>query len=72
MYTTLAVALEFANGAVGSMVGSYDSSYAYPSTHFLELNGTEGRVLVEDTVKRLTFSRAGNETARGLGSRVFQ
>ena len=62
VYTTLAVALEFANGAVGSMVGSYDSSYAYPSTHFLELNGTEGRALVEDTVKRLTFSRAGNET----------
>jgi myo-inositol 2-dehydrogenase/D-chiro-inositol 1-dehydrogenase len=62
VYTTLAVALEFANGAVGSMVGSYDSSYAYPSTHFLELNGTEGRALVEDTVKRFTFSRAGNET----------
>ena len=62
VYTTLAVALEFSNGAVGSMVGSYDSSYAYPSTHFLELNGTEGRALVEDTVKRLTFSRAGNET----------
>ena len=72
VYTTLAVALEFSNGAVGSMVGSYDSSYAYPSTHFLELNGTEGRALVEDTVKRLTFSRAGNETARGLGTRVFQ
>jgi myo-inositol 2-dehydrogenase / D-chiro-inositol 1-dehydrogenase len=62
VYSTLAVALEFANGAVGSLVGSYDSSYAYPATHLLELNGTTGRAVVEDTVKRLTLSRAGDET----------
>jgi predicted dehydrogenase len=60
-YSTLAVALEFANGAVGSLVGSYDSSYAYPRAHLLEVNGTEGRLLVEDTVKRLDISRAGDE-----------
>ena len=62
VYSTLAVALEFANGAVGSLVGSYDSSYAYPSTHFLEINGTRGRILIEDTVKRFTLSRSGHET----------
>jgi predicted dehydrogenase len=62
VYTTLAVALEFAGGAVGTLVGSYDSSYAYPSTHLVEVNGTEGRVLIEDTVKRLTLSRRGEET----------
>jgi myo-inositol 2-dehydrogenase / D-chiro-inositol 1-dehydrogenase len=62
VYTTLAVALEFANGAVGSLVGTYDSSYAYPFTHYLEVNGTGGRLLVEDTVKRFTISRAGEET----------
>ncbi len=62
VYTTLAVALEFANGAVGSLVGTYDSSYAYPLTHLVEVNGTSGRVIVEDTVKRLTISRAGAET----------
>jgi predicted dehydrogenase len=61
-YTTLAVALEFARGAVGTLVGTYDSSYAYPGTHQLEVNGTRGRALVEDTVKRLTLSRAGDET----------
>jgi predicted dehydrogenase len=47
---------------VGSLVGSYDSSYAYPDTHVLEVNGTTGRVTIEDTVKRLTVSRAGEET----------
>jgi myo-inositol 2-dehydrogenase / D-chiro-inositol 1-dehydrogenase len=62
VHSTLAVALEFVNGAVGSLVGSYDSSYAYPDTHVLEVNGTAGRLLIEDTVKRFTVSRAGEET----------
>ncbi len=59
--STVAAAVEFSNGAVGTLLGSYDSSYAYPGTHALEVNGTAGRVLVEDTVKRFTFSRAGEE-----------
>lgn len=61
-YTTLAVALQFASGAVGSLVGSYDSSYAYPDAHVVEVNGTKGRLIIEDTVKRLTVSAAGDET----------
>ena len=62
-YSTLVAALHFANGAVGSLVGSYDSSYAYPATHQLELNGTSGRILIEDTVRRYTFTRAGSEVS---------
>jgi predicted dehydrogenase len=62
-FTTLAVALHFASGAVGSLVGSYDSSYAYPDTHRVEVNGSTGRLLIEDTVRRYTFSRSGDETA---------
>jgi len=61
-FSTMAISLQFANGAVGSLIGSYDSSYAYPDTHLVELNGTAGRVLIEDTVKRFTLSRAGDET----------
>jgi len=61
-YTTVAIALEFADASVGSLVGSYDSSYAYPLTHYLELNGTRGRALIEDTVKRLTIQHVGDET----------
>jgi predicted dehydrogenase len=63
-YTTVAIALEFTNGAVGSLVGSYDSSYAYPLAHYLEVNGTAGRAFAEDTVRRLTLSRTGDETAQ--------
>ena len=61
---TLAVALHFASGAVGTLLGSYDSSYTYPGTHLLEINGSQGRVLVEDTVRRYTFNRAGDEIAQ--------
>ena len=61
-HSTVAVALEFESGAVGTLLGTYDSSYAYPDTHLLELNGTRGRVVAEDTVKRFTLSRVGDET----------
>jgi predicted dehydrogenase len=57
------LALRFCSGAVGTLMGSYDSSYSYPNTHLLEVNGTRGRVLIEDTVRRFTFNEAGNETA---------
>ena len=63
-WTTLVVAVQFGNGAVGSLVGSYDSSYAYADTHLVELNGTAGRVLIHDTVRRFSFQAAGDETAQ--------
>ncbi len=62
-FRTMAIALQFANGAVGSLVGSYDTAYAYPDTHQLELSGTRGRLLIEDTVRRYTFSPHDRETA---------
>jgi predicted dehydrogenase len=61
-FSTMALSLKFANGAVGSLVGSYDSSYAYPDTHRVEVNGTDGRAVIDDTVKRYTFHRVGEET----------
>lgn len=62
-YSTLVLALHFANGAVGSLVGSYDSSYAYADTHHVEINGTAGRILIHDTVRQFSFQAAGSETA---------
>ena len=62
-YSTHSLALRFAQGAVGSLLGSYDSSYAYPDTQRLEINGTRGRVVVSDTVRRFEFQAVGNETA---------
>ena len=61
-WSTIAVALRFANGAVGTMLGSYDSSYSYPDSQLVEVNGTQGRLVVRDTVRELTIQRAGDET----------
>ncbi len=61
-FTTLVLALKFQNKAVGSLVGSYDTSYAYPDTHRVEISGLTGRLVIEDTVRRYTFHPAGSET----------
>lgn len=61
-FSTMALALGFANGAVGTLLGSYDSSYAYPGTMAAEINGTAGRVTMADTVRKYTFHPAGSET----------
>ncbi|MDR3688005.1 MAG: Gfo/Idh/MocA family oxidoreductase [Fimbriimonas sp.] len=59
--TTMALSLEFESGAVGSLVGSYDTSYAYPDTQRIEVSGTAGRVVIDDTVRRYRFNAAGSE-----------
>ncbi len=60
----VALTLNFATGAIGTMLGSYGSSYAYPGAQLIELNGTLGRATIEDTVRRLTISRTGDDVAR--------
>lgn len=40
--SALAVALQFSGGAVGSLLGTYDSSYTYPGTHLMDVNGLDG------------------------------
>lgn len=61
-WSTLAIAVEFGNGAVGTLLGSYDSCYAYPDTQLIEVNGTKGRLAIHDTVRELELSRFGDET----------
>ena len=62
-FRTLAVALHFRSGGVGTLLGSYDTSYAYPQTHAVEVSGTQGRLLIEDTVRRYSFSPHDSEVA---------
>jgi myo-inositol 2-dehydrogenase/D-chiro-inositol 1-dehydrogenase len=70
-YRTLSIALRFSNGAVGSLIGTYDSSYAYPDTHRIELDGTKGRSVIHDTVKRYTFHAVGNEVGESWEAGYF-
>ncbi len=62
-FSTLAISLRFVSGAVGGLVGSYDSSYAYHDTQRVEVSGTQGRALIHDTVRRWSFQARGSETA---------
>ena len=60
-FRSVALVLHFITGAVGTMIGGYDSSFAYKPAQLLEINGTAGRLLVEDTVQKFTFQSAGQE-----------
>jgi len=62
-WSTVAIALEFEGGAVGTMLGSYDSSYAYQDSQLVEINGTGGRLVINDTVRELSIQKAGDEVA---------
>ncbi|GLX71268.1 Gfo/Idh/MocA family protein [Paenibacillus glycanilyticus] len=70
-FRTLSIAFRFASGAVGSLVGSYESSYAYPDTHRVEINGSLGRCVIQDTVKKYTFHAAGNEVGESWEAGYF-
>ncbi|WP_274651828.1 Gfo/Idh/MocA family protein [Paenibacillus humicola] len=70
-YRTLSLALRFRSGAVGSLIGTYDSSYAYPDTHRVEIDGTRGRSVIHDTVKKYTFHAAGSEIGESWEAGYF-
>jgi len=50
VYTSAAVAVTFAGGGVGSLLGSWDGSYGNPGAQIIEVAGLRGRVVVEDVV----------------------
>jgi myo-inositol 2-dehydrogenase / D-chiro-inositol 1-dehydrogenase len=59
VYTSAAIALRFASGAVGTLLGSWDSSYEHPRAQVLELSGTDGRVVVDDVVDSVRLHEHG-------------
>jgi predicted dehydrogenase len=57
VFTSASVAVRFADGAVGALLGSWDSSYDHPGAQILEVSGTAGRVVVEDVVGAVKLFR---------------
>ncbi len=53
-YTTCAINLEFGGECIGSIIGSYDMTFAQPIAR-LEMGGTRGQVVVDDLVGELRF-----------------
>lgn len=57
VYTSAAVTVRFDGGAVGTLLGSWDSSYAHPAAEVLEASGTEGRLIVDNVVDSVRLFR---------------
>jgi hypothetical protein len=53
----MSISLKFADSAIGNLIGSYDSSYAYKHTHSMEINGTAGRILLVIPYKAILIKR---------------
>jgi predicted dehydrogenase len=62
VYTSAAVSVRFENGAVGSLIGSWDSSYSHPAAQVLEVSGTRGRLEVENVVDAVRLYRHDDPT----------
>jgi predicted dehydrogenase len=61
VHTSAAVAMRLASGAVGSLLGSWDSAYRHPAAVVFELSGTEGRVVVDNVVDAVRLFEHGRE-----------
>ena len=62
-YSTFVLSLRFANGAVGSFLGTFDANEHNRLSQLIEIGGVDGRVLIEDNVRRYTFQRTDSDTA---------
>ncbi|MBS4194255.1 Gfo/Idh/MocA family protein [Lederbergia citri] len=54
IWSNAQVILEFENGAIGNLVGSYDAGASY-GLELCEVVGSKGRFLLEDACEHLTF-----------------
>lgn len=62
-YSNCAVAMQFKNGAVGSLIGSYDMSNLHPLER-VEIGGTLGRLILDNVTAGLTFLPHDSEVAQ--------
>lgn len=70
-FRSVALSPRFENGAVATMLGTYDSSFEYPLSHYFELNGTKGRIFIRDTLKSFTFTPKGSELSKTWEAGLF-
>lgn len=71
-FSTFSLALQFENGGVGTFLGTFDSSENYPLSHFVEINGQKGRLLLEDSVQKYSFQEVDSRRAEVWTPAFFQ
>ena len=62
-HNSMSISLRFENGAIGTLIGSNDSSYKYPRSHYQEILGEKGRIWIEDTSKRYELNTKDSESS---------
>lgn len=70
-HTTATFSLEFESGAVGTFVASVDGDYKDPDIYQFELMGDQGRIVVDDAVRRFEFCPRGAVDPDGSLARVW-
>ena len=61
-YASFVLSLRFENGAVGSFLATLDANAGNPLSQLIEIGGRDGRILIEDNVRRYTFQRTDSDT----------
>jgi predicted dehydrogenase len=70
--TSAALTLAFVSGAVGSLVGSWDSSYDHPHAQVLEHCCTDGHVVVDNIIDSVRLYRHGGQQAEEWRPGLFE
>lgn len=70
-FRSVVLSLRLADASIASAIGSYDSAFEYPFAHYFELNGTRGRIFIQDTVRKFTYTPRGSETSETWEAGLF-
>ncbi len=70
IWSTAHFNMQFANGAVGGLTGSYDIERGHPMER-CEMAGTGGRFVLDDMFSELTFYPAGNDEKTVITNTAF-
>jgi predicted dehydrogenase len=56
-FSSFTVGLRYENGAIGSFLGTMDANEYNRLSQLIEIGGTDGRILIEDNVRRFSFQK---------------
>ena len=71
-FSTFTMALRFNNGAVGSFLATLDANEHNELSQLIEIGGVDGRILIEDNVKKYSFQRTDSDTSEVWQAGFFE
>lgn len=71
-FSTFTMAIRFKNGAVGSFLATLDANEHNPLSQMIEIGGTDGRILIEDNVKKYTFQKTDSDMVEVWSAGFFE